>query len=144
MPHKAGLVRQAGNMMMMAIFTIVILGFVGLGITRIFGTSADALVYEVYGLRALNAARSGLDDIVLQVFTNQASDPAFCTAASDPDNRIDFTVSGLENCHAQFGCAVNQIGDTNYYRFESQGTCEIDNIVVSRTIAIDAKDIVDD
>ena len=142
------LAHQAGNMLLMSVFAIVVLGFLGISMSRLMGTSSDALVYEVYGLRALNAARSGLDEKVLQVFATQESDPTQCYSDSDSvDGSLSvirtFTVEGLENCSVTALCTVSEVDDTNYYRFESQGVCELDleAIVVSRTLAIDGRDI---
>ena len=131
---------QLGNMMVMSIFTIVVLGFLGLSMSRLLGASSSNLLYEVYGLRALNAARSGLDEKVLQVFAGQTSDSNACTATLPIRT---FSVDGLEKCTAEAICTVTTVDNTNYYRFESTGTCTLDaeKIVISRTLAIDGRDV---
>lgn len=139
-PNSASLKKQRGSMMMMSIFAIVVLGVLGLSMSRLLATSASTIIYEVYGLRALNAARSGLDEKVLHVFATQTSDPVACTTALPTTT---FTIVGLENCSATTVCTVTTVDSTNYYRFESTGTCtlEEEGIVVSRTLAIDGRDV---
>lgn len=145
---RSALKYQKGNMLMMSVFAIVVLAFLGGSMSRLLATGSDALVYEVYGLRALNAARSGLDEKVLQVFATQESDPNQCYSdAGTIDGSLSvervFSVDGLQNCRVTALCTVSEIDSTSYYRFESQGLCELetDNIVVSRTLAIDGRDI---
>ena len=139
-PKQTGLKTQSGNMLMMSVFTIVVLGFLGLAMARLLATSSSSLLYEVYGLRALNAARSGLDEKVLHVFATQESDPVACTTALPTKT---FVVDGLRNCSVTAICTVTTVDSTNYYRFESTGTCELEaeGIVVSRTLAIDGRDV---
>lgn len=132
---------------MMSIFAIVVLSFLGISMARLMGTSSSSVVYEVYGLRALNAARSGLDQKVLDVFQGQDSDASRCDA--DGSNNALWVqqsfdaVPGMKNCRAVALCTITQVDGTNYYRFESQGICELEQegIVVSRTLAIDGRDV---
>ncbi len=130
-------------MLVMSIFVIIVLSFLAIAMSRLLGTASDALVYEVYGLRAMNAARSGLEQKVLEVFAGQTSDPALCTNIPATDSREFYTL-GLENCSTRFACQVTTVDATNYYRFESTGTCQIEDVIVSRTIAIDARDVSDE
>lgn len=138
--------QQRGNMLVISIFTIVVLSALGMSMAKLTATSSSSVVYEVYGLRALNAARSGLDQKVLDVFQGQTSDAARCDA--DGSNSALWIqqsfddVSGLRNCKVKALCTVTEVDGTNYFRFESQGTCELDSegIVVSRTLAIDGRD----
>lgn len=139
--------QQSGNMLIMSIFAIVVLAFLGMSMAQLLATSSSSIVYEVYGLRALNAARSGLDQKVLDVFSGQTSDANRCDAdGSDSDLWVqqDFSdIPGMENCSVIALCTVTEVDDTNYYRFESQGMCELEDegIVVSRTLAIDGRDV---
>lgn len=146
-PKISNLRQQAGNMLIMSIFAILILAFLGMSMSRLLGTSSATIVYEVYGLKALNAARSGLDQKVLDVFAGQTSDPNRCDADGSDSNlwvQEDFDhIDGMENCSVTALCTVTEVDGTNYYRFESQGMCELegDGIVVSRTLAIDGRDV---
>ena len=137
---------QSGNMLMMSIFAIVVLSALGVSMSRLISTSSSSIVYEVYGLKALNAARSGLDQKVLDVFQEQTSDSTRCDSdGSDSSLWVQQSfesVPGLENCRVVALCTVTDIDSTSYFRFESQGICEIEaeGIVVSRTLAIDGRD----
>jgi len=131
-------------MMLMSVFAIIVLGFLGLSMSRLLGASSTSVVYEVYGLHALNAARSGLDAQVRRVFATQQSDASQCDAVGNMRTTQEFlTIEGMETCRAISLCTVTQVDGTNYFRFESQGICELpqENIVVSRTLAIDGRDV---
>jgi len=137
-------------MLLISIFAIVTLGFLGMSMSRLLSTSSSAIIYEVYGLHALNAARSGLEKQVLSVFSTQSSDASVCYAEganlSDLSKRqiTQYTgIEGMESCSSESLCTVVEVDGTNYFRFESQGICQLEgeNIVVSRTLAIDGRDV---
>lgn len=137
MRHKRNSIiplQQQGSMLVMALFVIVVLAYLGLTISRLLASGTDAVVHEVLGQRALNAARAGIE---CQLATTFASSP--CT------NLPQFTftnVRGLENCTYQANVAQKNVIDGSltrtYAQFTSIGQCAVGNIVVSRTVYIDA------
>lgn len=102
--------------------------------------SQDAVVYEVLGLRALNAARSGLEEVVLRVFATQTINPLNCQSGTVANTNFG-TLQGLENCYVDYVCTVNNVDGTDYFRFDSRGTCTQADIIVSRTVSIDGKNL---
>ena len=128
--------RQRGSMLVTALFVIIVLSLLGLAMTRILSSSADAVTHEIYGIRAMNAAQSGLQRAIANAF------PLNGGAVSCASISLNFVgIPGLENCVAQASCSSQNYAAENldYYRFSSTGTCTIGNVITSRTVAVDGK-----
>lgn len=124
-------------MLVISIFVILVMSLLGLAMTRILSSSSESVVYEVYGLKALNAARTGLERNVSTVFDLDATT---VTGNCGSDNRNLNAIPGFENCRYEASCtSVPNINGQNYFRFNSTGICTIGNVVVSRTVAVDAR-----
>lgn len=148
--HLNRLKKQRGSMLVISIFVILVMSLLGLAMTRILSSASEAIVYEVYGLRALNAARTGLERSVAQAFYLVPGDSS-CVATIDSET--DFpesdivpvhpgfnNLAGLQNCKFVATCtSFSNINGQDYFRFRSTGSCTIDNVVVSRTVAVDAR-----
>ncbi|MCY7295264.1 hypothetical protein [Alteromonas sp. a30] len=129
---------QRGSMLFISVFVIVVLGMLGMTLTNILSTSEDSVVYESLGLRALNAARSGLDIKIADAFPLLSTDSEQCD--SGPSNVSFNNIAGLEGCSYTAICqSDNSINGINYFRFSSTGVCVISDVVVSRTVAVDAR-----
>lgn len=125
-------------MLMISVFVIVVMSAWVITLTRLLSTSQDAVVYEVLGVRALNAARSGLEQAVREVFPTQDSDASAC---NDVGKNQDYsTIPGMLGCSAVYACTVSKIKGVDYFRFESRGQCISGDWIVSRTVSIDGKD----
>lgn len=134
--------KQQGNMLFISIFTILILGFLGLSLTSIIASTADSVVYETLGIKALNAARSGLEAKVAEQFPLSGG-TARCdgTGESPLNSPTSFSsVTGFEGCSYSASCeSVSGLpSGVEYYRFSSLGQCDFGDVVVSRTVAVDA------
>jgi MSHA biogenesis protein MshP len=137
MHHKKNRIfprQQHGSMLVMALFVIVVLAYLGLTISRLLASGTDAVVHEVLGQRALNAARAGIE---CQLATTFATTPC----ANLPQFTFN-NVQGLENCTYQASVSQKNVIDGSltrtYAQFTSTGQCAVGNIVVSRTVYIDA------
>lgn len=126
-------------MLVISVFTIVVMAFLAVTLTRLLATSQEAIVYEVLGLRALNAARSGLEQGVRDVFCTQAVNLNNCTGSETLQNYGN--LQGLQGCSATYACTNTTVDTVNYFRFESRGQCIVDDLIVSRTVSIDGKNI---
>jgi MSHA biogenesis protein MshP len=128
---------QRGSMLVIALFVIVVLAFLGLNITKMLSSSNDSVIYEVLGQRALNAARSGIECRIAYTLTNVG--PSTCI---DGVTHFFPNVMGLENCQFTVEQSRKEVSDGSikkaYYQITSTGLCEVGNIVVSRTVYIDA------
>lgn len=125
-------------MLVIALFVIIVMALLGLTLSRLLSASSDSIIYEVYGQRALNAARAGMEAQIALAFP--ISGTASCTAVSGPT--IDFTaIPGLESCEVSAQCSQLNVVDGNIsrtlYKFSSTGTCKGVEVIASRTVHVD-------
>ena len=131
---------QSGNMIVMALFIIVVGGLLAASLIKAVSASSASTIQQVYGLRAQMAAQSGIQQILQLSFpTNgvaQACNQSINSVASFGN------VEGQHECSYSAICSSENINFANinytYYKFSSTGTCVVDNTVVSRTISVDA------
>lgn len=141
-PSRANLVaskKHTGSMLVIAIFIMVVMALLGFAMIRLLSGSADAGVQQVFGLRAMNAAQSGLEAKIAQVFP---LDSGGHDATQCPGTAInhDFLVRGLEDCSVSASCSVGyQDAEVRYYRFVGTGQCQAGEFTTSRTVSVDAK-----
>lgn len=130
--------KQSGSMLVTAIFVLVVMAILGFAMIRLLAGASDAGVQQVLGLRAFNAAQSGLEAKVSEVFplVNGGHDQDQC----DGTLSHTFTNAGLEDCRVTAECAI-AYEDTEviYYRFTGTGQCQVDEYITSRTLSVDAK-----
>ncbi len=129
---------QRGSLLIVALFVMLVLAGLGLTLTKVTSTSSDAVVYEVYGLRAMLAAQAGLNQNLARVFP--VGGGAVCANISSGPG---FTqVPGFEGCSYTSLCSVEDYVSADetltFYRFSSKGQCQAGEITVSRTVAVDA------
>jgi MSHA biogenesis protein MshP len=132
--------KQRGSMLVIAVFVIIVFSLLGLTLTRLLVSSSDAIIHEVYGLRALNAARTGVEQAISSAFPLPPAPPS-CSAAPVAPVNLNLNIKGLENCAYVAGCEaiiVTDVATYTYYRFESTGSCLVGEILVSRRISVDA------
>ncbi len=126
---------QRGSMLVIALFVIIVLALLGLTMTRLLSSSSEAIIHEVLGQRALNAARAGIECAVADEFG------AGCIA--DPTFKAFSGVAGLENCEYR---VVEDTPKTitdgsktfSYLTFTSTGQCRAGKINVTRFVYVDA------
>ncbi|MFC6441198.1 hypothetical protein [Bowmanella sp. JS7-9] len=133
---------QAGNMLVMAVFVILVMTMLSLAIVNILSSASQSVIYEVLGLRAQHVARSSLETHLAQVFR---ADGTLDIAACDAPLNLDFsasTIVSVQGCVAQSSCRsqVYTSGDgvVTHLMFNSDGQCTSGNTVASRSIAVDA------
>ncbi|WP_139142166.1 type II secretory pathway component [Alteromonas lipolytica] len=132
--------RQQGSMLVMTLFVIIVLSFLGVTMVNLLSSSNQAVVYEVLGARAKMAAQSGVQRLLTTAFPLNASIADCSVTISSP--AAFSSGSGLENCSYQATCTTTQVVkknvNYNYYRFESTGVCQANDIWASRTFELDA------
>ena len=132
--------RQRGSMLVMTLFVIIILAFLGITMMNLLSSSNQSVVYEVLGARAKMAAQSGVQRLLSTAFP--LNSPVATCSTTITSNAAFSTGDGLENCSYQATCTTTQVVkqnvDYNYYRFESTGICRANDIWASRTFELDA------
>ena len=128
---------QRGSMLVISLFVIIIMAMLGLTMIRLLTSSADAVVHEVYGARALLAAQTALEQTLKDAFPLTQNGSGVCGTQTISVA----SVPGLQNCTAQSSCSLTSgfIGETTqYYHFQSVATCSAGKVTASRTLAVDA------
>lgn len=128
--------KQRGSMLVIALFIIIVLAILASTMLTMFAASADSVVSEVYGQRALNAARSGVEQAVSGAFP--------LSGASNCPANYNFTFTntpGLGNCSYTSACDVVSVDDSGdvyqYFRITAQGSCIAGDTVVSRNVSVE-------
>lgn len=125
---------QYGSMLVIALFVIIVLALLGLTMTRLLSSSSEAIIHEVLGQRAINAARSGIECAVADKFGAGCANPVFKALSG---------TAGLENCSYQVAeASPKSITDGartfSYLTFTSTGQCRAGKINVTRLVYVDA------
>lgn len=129
---------QNGSMLVIALFVIIIMALLGLAMVRLLSASADAVIHEVYGVRALQAAQSSLELKIQEAFPLTQDGAGSCNSTN---TKAFVNVPGLENCFTITSCSLTNgfVGETTeYYSFQSTGICAAGKVIASRTVAVDA------
>ncbi len=133
---------QQGNMLVLATFVIVVMTLLSITIVTVLSNASQSVAYEVLGLRAQHAARSGLEQHLSLVFKN---DGTLDTAACAAPVVIDFAGSaqtGLNACVVQSQCENQDFstsdGLVTRLSFTSTGQCAAGEINVSRSMTVEA------
>ena len=127
---------QRGSSLVMALFIIVLMSVLLLALGRQLISSAQSVSIEVQGNRAFNAAQSGLQIGLAQLFPINST--ANCTAVSAS---FVFSQPGLQSCTATLSCLqVNNPDDATrpLYRLTSTGSCLSGDITSSRIVVMEA------
>ncbi|WP_088329521.1 hypothetical protein [Lacimicrobium sp. SS2-24] len=139
---------QRGSMLIISLFVIVVMALLVLTLNRLLSASSDTLIFEVYGLRAHQAAKTGLEVKLGEVFplcppgsVNQVcvdgskNEPNACDATT----QLSLTTGGLQGCSVNSSCTATVTAGTAYYEVTSTATCEAGDIVTSRTVTLNAR-----
>lgn len=128
--------KQQGSTLVFALFVIVLISALVLGLLSQQFSSSTSVSYEVQGNRAFNAAQSGLQRGLVQLYPLSGS--ATCAGVAP---NISFSGTGLAGCSAVISClSVSNPQDPArpLYRLQSQGTCVANEITTSRVVIMDA------
>ncbi len=128
--------KQRGSTLVFALFVIVLISALVLGLLSQQLGSSTSVSYEVQGNRAFNAAQSGLQRGLVQLYPLSGS-----TTCAGVAPNISFSGAGLAGCSAVVSCVsvVNpQDAARPLYRLQSQGSCVANEITTSRVVVMDA------
>jgi MSHA biogenesis protein MshP len=132
--------KQQGSMLVMSLFIIIVLAMLGATMAQITMASNRAVITDMSGLHARNAAQVGLELLGQQSFPLNNPIAVCATTVSQP---AGFTnIPGFGNCRFTASCTTESIWkgpqEHYYYRFSSTGECDVGNTIVSRTLSVDA------
>jgi MSHA biogenesis protein MshP len=132
--------KQAGSMLVMAMFVLVVLSLLAGTMITIISGSNKSVVHEVYGLRAQQAAHAGIESLIAASFP--VGSPAQACAGNVGSNARFTQVAGFTHCRYDASCSSTDIrfnsANYRYYRYSSTGLCDTGSGIVSRTLYVDA------
>ncbi|SFB77435.1 hypothetical protein [Pseudoalteromonas denitrificans] len=160
--------KQAGSMLMSALFIAILMLGLGLALVNILSSSAHNNAVEYYGARAFLAAQSGIEQSLTQLFVLGAANTsqASTAACNSFPKTTPFTSQYLSGCTAVLSCIVttsdlgspatttvpdlsSPSGEVTVYRLTSTATCSINNCTsgsclkdtwqTQRSISVEAK-----
>ena len=136
----AGPKKQAGSMIVMALFAIIVLALLAGTLVNMLSTSSNSVLHEVYGVRAKNAAQVGIQELGMASFP-LGTGPELCNTVIISPATFS-SIPGFQSCQFSATCSTRDITfngeDYRYYRFSSTGSCGLNDVVVSRTVSVDA------
>lgn len=130
--------RQSGSALVIAIFVIVVMSLLGSALVRMISAEAETIAYEVLGTRAFQAAQTGLQRKLSELFPLS---PAAGVCNVIPETFDLSTIEGLKNCKVESAvCGADAIvNGVAYYTVRSEGQCEVAGIITSRTLEVKAR-----
>lgn len=140
MRRNASLSKQRGSLLIMALFIIIVLSLLAGAMIKITSNSSASVANEVYGLRAQQSANAGIQSLISQSFP-VGSTPQVCQATITSPSSFS-NIPGLKKCQYTARCQSEDIqylgSDYRHYKFTSTGVCDLQDELFSRTIAVDA------
>lgn len=132
--------KQSGSMVIMALFLIIVVGLLAVTLISIVSASSNSSIHQVYGLRAQQAAQSGVQSLLQASFPAGGAAQSCNQTISNPASMS--SVEGLQSCSFSATCETDSIAFANvdylYFKYTSTGSCVINNSVISRTLSVDA------
>lgn len=134
--------RQRGFLIPLALFIVVVMGFLALALTRTSTQTGLASAQELMSVQAFYAAESGAQRGMNKLFPPGAIDRAGvngrCTSGFT--ETLNFPgVQGLSACSAEISCvcmSCNPTDATSFYTITSVGSCGAGVVSAERTIRV--------
>ena len=131
--------QQRGSALVIAVFVIVVMLAVAVGLSRLLISSSETVVYEVQGTRALFAAQSGLDIDLTQLFPLNGAAAAGCGAVATSRS---FNAVSLQSCTVSISCTpfTNAAPDNiTLFQLSSTAECTAGGFQTRRTVQIEVR-----
>lgn len=131
---------QKGSMLTSAIFIIVFMAIILAGVMRLINIGGINTAYEVIGLRALQAAHTGIEVGLSRYYPLTTSSSTNCTAVTTSSVSLPSTY-GMSDCSVSLTCSTrdNVIdGSRDIIELTSTGTCSSGDFTTSRQLTIEA------
>jgi MSHA biogenesis protein MshP len=143
--HNSGYYRpRKGSSLVIAIFVIVVMSLLGAALVKMMDSSQENLAFEVLGTRAYNAAQTGVQWQLAQLFPVGLNSSAVNTCAGvSHEPPIISNIVGLNACKIvnPIKCDDFTHEGIRYYTITSVGQCSIDGEVTSRVIQVEARSL---
>ena len=128
--------QQRGSALVIAVFVIVVMLALTVGLSRLLISGSETVVYEVQGTRTLMAAQSGLELALTELFP-LAAPTATCASVS---GSYSFSGSALQGCSATVSCSgFTPAGADSLYKLVSTADCAAAGFLTRRTLPIEVR-----
>lgn len=125
--------KQQGNVLVIAIFVIVVLGFLASSLTRVHWSNSDSLTREYMGTQAWLLAQSANEWALTQMYPLNASS-AVSSACSATINGASWSATTTTSCQA-VSLTCNEIGtldEQGFYQITAVAKCGNGELQVER------------
>jgi len=129
--------KQAGNLYIVAIFVIVVLGFLATALSRLEWSNSDALNKDVLGTRAWFAAHS-VNELALTYLyplnTSSSVVNSVCTSNwSSVESAANKLIAQYSGCSVETECgSIGTLNSENYYKVKTAVVCGSGQFQVER------------
>ncbi len=139
-PETSPIGRQRGFLLPLALFMMLVLGLLALGLWRVSAQTNIGAVQELISVQAFYAAESGAQEGMSLLFYPDASSRATVDGQCAAINLLRGydNIPGLNNCSAQISCARQEMNETSFYTITSHGQCQAGSLQAQRTIEVSA------
>jgi MSHA biogenesis protein MshP len=132
--------RQGGSALVVAIFVIVVMALISVGLTAMIQDTSRNAAWDVLGTRAELAAYSGLEQALSELFPlNQAA----TTLGQCNDVTLEPTLNGqgLSSCSVTLTCQQKDITELSarFFELQATGQCGSGEVLVQRSQSIQAR-----
>ncbi|MGI5310594.1 type II secretory pathway component [Rheinheimera sp. WS51] len=135
-PLQLNLPRQRGSALVIAVFVIVVMLALTIGIARLLISSSETVVYEVQGSRTLFAAQSGLEIALTELFPLSAATQN-CSALSASQQ---FFTPALQGCTTAISCVSYAVaGEAPLFKVTSTASCVAGEFETQRTVQLEVR-----
>lgn len=136
-------IKQSGSALVIAIFVIIVLSLLGAALVSMLDSSQENVAFEVLGTRAYNAAQSGIQWQLAQLFP-LGGEVIECSVIDINNVPNISSISGFEGCEIILKseyCSSFSFDNSQYYTVTSTGQCQIGNEFTTRTIEVEARSL---
>ena len=130
--------KQSGSLYIIAVFTLVVMGFLGAALTRMEWSNNDALTRDVLGTQAWLLSHSANELVLTHMYPlNPTSDfvDSICNDLSVVQSALDQLASKYKNCSKiESVCSlIGELDTGKFYKVESSAICGSGINVVQRS-----------
>jgi len=140
--------KQTGSVLIIAVFVIVVMGMLGLTLTRLEWSNQDTLTRETLGTQAWFVANSGSEWGLAYLFPLNEVSSGITTACTTLENKssgaVSTILSSTENRCSSLAIRCSQVGsgaDLTFFKITSKAICGNQQYEVQREQEVWARGI---
>ncbi|GAD00958.1 hypothetical protein [Agarivorans albus] len=132
--------RQSGSALVVAIFVIVVMALISVGLTAMIQDTSRNAAWDVLGTRAELAAYSGLEQALSELFPLNVP-AATLGQCSNVTYAPTLNGQGLSSCDVTVTCQQKDITDLSarFFDLQATGQCGSGEVLVQRSQSIQAR-----